>query len=248
MVWSYSRINSFENCPYGWLLKYIKVLPETSNFYAEYGKFMHHVLQKYFLGELKAGELPGYYISKFVLKVKGRPQKASTYSKYFIDGLNYLTALVPQETNTLGIEREVEFQIGDYPAHGFIDLEESSGGIILTDHKSADIKPKSNRKKPTQADIRLDKMFRQLYLYSLATYKDYGEYPKVLRFNAFRNNLFVEEEFNKDRLDLTVEWAKTQIEKITYNEDWSPNIDYFYCNFLCDMREHCEYYRLNRGD
>lgn len=248
MEWSYSRINSFSDCPYGWFLKYILGLPKTPNFYSQYGKFMHTILQKYFNGELKKRELVSYYVSRFEARVTMRPQRDSTYIKYYQDGLDYLSWFSWKPCEVLGVEREVTYLIGGKPARGFIDLEENDGGIILTDHKSADIKPKSTRKKPTKDDIKLDEMFRQLYLYSKAVYKDYGKYPKLLRFNPFRNDEFIEEPFSKTKLEETENWAINQIEVITNNESWYPNIDYFYCNFLCDMRENCEYYKMNRGD
>jgi hypothetical protein len=91
-------------------------------------------------------------------------------------------------------------------------------------------------------------MFRQLYLYSLPIKNDYGEYPRLLRFNTFRTGGFIEEVFNIDTFHKTEEWAISEIERITLNEDWSANTDYFRCNFLCDVRENCEYYQMNRGD
>lgn len=247
MEWSYSRINSFTDCPYAWFLKYIKELPSVQNFYSQYGKFMHHILQRYFKGELRQWELGSYYISKFALQVTMRPQRASTYVKYFKNGLDYLSGFSWPTSKILGVEREIHYKIGNKPAWGFIDLEEQDGGIIVTDHKSAELKQRSNRKKPTQDDALLDEMFRQLYLYSLGIYECYGEYPKKLRFNPFRTGMFVEEQFSLEKLKASVGWADNQITTITYNENWYPKIDYFRCNFLCDQRENCEYYQINRG-
>lgn len=36
MVWSYSRIESFNDCPYRFFLKYISKCKETDKFYASY--------------------------------------------------------------------------------------------------------------------------------------------------------------------------------------------------------------------
>jgi hypothetical protein len=245
MEWSYSRINSFTDCPYAWFLKYIKELPPVPNFYSQYGKFIHLILQRYFKGELRIWELATYYISNFALQVTMRPQRASTYVKYFKDGLDYLSGFAWQKSQIIGVEREVHYTIGNKPARGFIDLEEKQDGIIITDHKSAELKQRSKRKKPTQDDILLDEMFRQLYLYALAVYEDYGEYPTLLRFNPFRTGLLIEETFDINKLNATVEWATNQIQTITNTEQWHPNIDYFRCNWLCDMRCHCEYYEMN---
>lgn len=248
MEWSYSRINSYSDCPYGWFLKYIMGLPSVQNFYSQYGKFMHHILQRYFKGELRHWELTTYYISNFGLNVTMRPQKSSTYVKYFKDGLDYLSGFSWQKSKILGVEREVFYTIGGKPAHGFIDLEENSSGIIVTDHKSADLKPRSKRKKPTLDDIHLDEMLRQLYLYSIPIYDEYGEYPTLLRFNTFRNNIFIEESFDIQKFEDTKKWAADQIDIITHNEKWCAHAEFFRCGFLCDMRENCEYREMNRGD
>ena len=247
-MWSYSRINSFGECPYGWFLKYIKCLPPVSNFYAEYGKFMHHILQRYFQNTLNRSELTGYYLSNFTLQVKQKPHKGSIYADYFRDGLRYLSEISWPESQKIGVERRVSFKIGPYKALGFIDLVEREDGIVITDHKSAKLKPRSARIKPTKEDIALDGMFRQLYLYALAIKQAYGEYPTRLRFNSFRTGSMIEEPFDEEKLNETVKWAENEIETITYNEEWKPKIDYFRCNYLCDMRENCEYYMMNRGD
>lgn len=242
MEWSYSRITSFADCRYGWFLKYLNDSPSVKNFYSEYGTFMHHILQKYLKGELKESDLSSYYICNFATNVTMRPQKSSTYLDYFKDGLDYLSGLKWRATSILGVEREVHYKIGDKPARGFIDLEESDGGIIITDHKSAKLKPRSNRKKPTANDVHIDEMFRQLYLYSLPIKDDYGEYPRLLRFNTFRTGGFIEEVFDLDTLHRTEDWAIAEIEKITNNDDWSANVDFFRCRFLCDQRYNCEYF------
>lgn len=247
MEWSYSRITAFEDCPYGWFLKYLNDLPQVKNFYSQYGSFMHHILQQYLAGNILEKELATYYTCNFASNVTMRPQKSKTYVDYFKDGLDYLSCLRWPPTKKLGVEREVHFLIGDIPARGFVDLEELDNGIIITDHKSAKIKPKSSRKKPTLNDVHIDEMFRQLYLYSLAIKQDYGEYPKLLRFNTFRTGEFIEETFDINRLEETTEWATNQIKTITKNEAWTANVDYFRCNYLCDMRTNCEYYEANYG-
>lgn len=212
-----------------------------TNFYAQFGTFMHTILQRYFSGELRRYELTSYYLSNFKLEVTLKPQHASTYDKYFKQGLEYLVGFTWGNSKILGVEQEVSFSILDNTAKGFIDLLEWDDGLIITDHKSADIKPRSTRKKPTLGDIRLDEMFRQLYLYSLAVYEQYGEYPKELRFNTFRNNIFVSEPFKKQKLEAAVSWANDKIEEITTNDDWQPDLDFFRCNYICDMRHQCEW-------
>ena len=48
MVWSYSRIECFDDCPYRWYLKYISGMKESPMFYTSYGSFMHRLLERVF--------------------------------------------------------------------------------------------------------------------------------------------------------------------------------------------------------
>ena len=51
MVWSYSRIKAFEDCPYRWYLKYIKRFHGKDMFFSSYGTFMHKLIELYHKGE-----------------------------------------------------------------------------------------------------------------------------------------------------------------------------------------------------
>lgn len=247
MTWSYSRINSFDDCPYAWFLSYIKKLPRTQNFFSQYGLLMHHILQKYLSGKLQKRELIPFYIENFSEEITQRPKTADMRTKYFLQGLEYLKNISWKQVKILGVEQEIAYKIAGKPATGFVDLIENEDGIIITDHKSADLAGYSGRKKPTKNDLALDNYFRQHYLYSIAAFDLYGEYPKELRLNCFRNNSFISVPFDHVKFEATLEWASAKIDAITKNEDWTPRTDYFRCNFLCDMRENCEYHLMDRG-
>ena len=51
MVWSYSRIKAFDDCPYRWYLKYIRHLHGKDMFFSDYGSFVHKLIELYFLGK-----------------------------------------------------------------------------------------------------------------------------------------------------------------------------------------------------
>lgn len=55
-VWSYSRVNSFDQDPYEWFLKYILELPSdksTGNAYGIYGNMVHDIMEDYYNGKIK---------------------------------------------------------------------------------------------------------------------------------------------------------------------------------------------------
>ena len=39
MLWSFSRLNSFYNCPYEWYLKFIECKQGRKNYFGQYGSF-----------------------------------------------------------------------------------------------------------------------------------------------------------------------------------------------------------------
>lgn len=240
MRWSYSRINAFQECPYSWFLKYIKEVPSKPLFFSEYGKFMHQILEMYFTGLLKKEELTEFYISNFFLNVKGAPPNIKVFNSYFEAGLDYLYGFDFPISEINDVEKKVNFKIGKYDFLGYIDIVAGGGDIIL-DHKSRNLKPRSNRKKPLKTDIELDEYLRQLYMYSIPVKEEYGEFPKKLIFNCFKLGKMISEDFDEAKLESTKKWALEQIEIITNNDRWQPRLDYWRCKHICDVSDSCEY-------
>jgi len=57
VTWSFSRVNSFQKCPYCWYLEYFlsegESPPSEENAFAEIGSLIHKILEKYVKGELE---------------------------------------------------------------------------------------------------------------------------------------------------------------------------------------------------
>lgn len=243
MVWSYSRIGAFEDCPYRFFLKYIKLFKDDDRFYASYGSFMHKLLEQYYCGNLGVNEMLTRFLIEFSTKVRGDRPKAETVAKYVESGANYLRNFKPLPFKTVGVEKKVEFEINKIPFVGYIDLVcEKDDGLCIVDHKSRDLKPRSHRSKPTAKDIELDKMLRQLYLYSAAVFREYGEFPKSLCFNCFRTNTFIEEPFNIQTYNDVIRWATDAIHGIEDVEDFYPNTNFFTCRYICGVSDKCIYH------
>ena len=203
MTWSYSRLKSFETCPYGWYLRYIRKFPSDENrFYASYGKFMHQLLEAYYRGELTPSQMLVKYYRDFQSEVVGRRPKESTLQKYIQGGADYLKSFRPLPYNMIAVEDKIEMTLDGFPFVMIIDyLGEKDGDLYLIDNKSRALKPRSNRPKPTLADKELDSMLRQLYVYSDGVKQKYGKYPKYLGFNCFRSNELILEPFNEKAHD-----------------------------------------------
>lgn len=249
MVWSYSRIESFNDCPYRFFLKYISKCKDTDKFYASYGSFMHKLIENYYRGILSKDEMLTEFLTGFSSNVKGvRPQE-STVQKYIRCGVEYLTGFQPFKYTMVDVEKRVEFEIEGLKFIGYIDyLGEENGEYYIIDNKSRDLKPRSNREKPTVKDRELDSMLRQLYIYSVAVKQEYGKFPKALCFNCFKSGEFIEEPFREEAYNEAIEWVKQSVDDIKSADDFYPNRDFFSCYYICGVSDDCVYDQIAREE
>jgi RecB family exonuclease len=242
MVWSYSRIETYNDCPYRFFLRYIRGYEDCDKFYATYGSFMHKILERFYKKELSKNEMVQTFLLDFSKEVRGFRPEEKTVQKYIQDGCAYLREFEPLPFNMIDVEKRVEFSIGKYKFVGFIDyLGEKDGGLYIVDNKSRNLKPRTKKSKPTLNDKELDQMLRQLYLYSVAVEQQYGELPEALCFNCFRTNTFIKEQFDIQKYEETKKWAIECIEKILETDEFVANQKYFSCTYICGVNDHCEY-------
>lgn len=241
MTWSFSRIESFCDCPYRWYLKYLRKFPEEDRFFSTYGSFMHRLIESYYNGELPKDDLVTQFLCGFSSEVHGDRPAATTLEKYIEDGRFYLANFEPFPYETISVEHEVKFSLDGIPFVGYIDyLGEKDGEYYIVDHKSRNLKQRSKRKKPTLSDEELDQKLRQLYLYSTAVYNEYGRFPKSLCFNCFRCNTFIEEPFSEDAYYDAVNWAISSIRDIENEEYFVANPEFFKCRYICGVSDYCD--------
>lgn len=248
MVWSYSRVKTFAECRYRFFLKYIHGCEEDDRFFSSYGSYVHHLIEQYYTGNLRKNQLLTEFLSGFLDNVKGMRPKESTVLKYIKDGTDYFRNFEPFDYKMVDVEHRVDFCIDGSQFVGYIDyIGQDDNGLVIIDHKSRDMKPRSNRKKPTLKDVELDEMLRQLYIYSVAIKQEYGEYPYKLCFNCFRTNTLIEEPFSVDAYNEAISWVKKEIEQIKETEDFYPSLDFFPCRYICGVSEECIYDQMQRG-
>lgn len=245
MTWSYSRISCFEKCPYKFYLKYIYGLEENDMFYASYGKYIHSLLERFYKGKIKKEDLKKEFIINYSTEVKGERPPGDISYKYFQMGLNYFSSFTPIQKEVLAVEKKYSFDLYQYSFVGILDLVvKDSNKIYIVDNKSRNLKPRSKRKKPTNNDLELDVMLKQLYLYSIPIIEKYGYPPDKICFNCFKSNTFIEEPFDNYKFEDAKEWSKSIISTIEETETFVPRIDFFGCNYLCGLNNQCEYYDM----
>lgn len=259
-VWSFSRLRTYIECPAAFKKIYLDLCSKVNNAFAEWGSLGHSLLEDYANGKLLEYEMEDAYYERYgeYMQHDFPPSRGTPMSeKYFNSGAIYFSEFegFPSNWEVLGAELEAKFQIDDYQFIGFIDLlvrDKNDDRLIVVDHKS---------KAGFKSQQELDDYSIQPYLYSKWVYETYGEWPKELIFNMFRENEmvivpFVEIEYQKALL-----WATTTITQIYEDLDfWDKiylkyeasnkdirtykNNDFFCCN-LCSCRTICE--RSNYG-
>lgn len=242
MVWSYSNLETFNDCRYRWFLKYISKCKQEDKFYASYGLFMHMLLEKFYRGEMSKDEMLTTFLANFSSEVLGERPKESVVRNYIQYGIAYLKTFKPFRFEMVSVEEKIHFNIDGIPyvcRIDYIGLED--GEYVVVDNKSRNLKPRSNRSKPTIKDKELDNMLRQLYLYSAAIKQKYGKFPKLLCFNCFKSGVFIEEQFDLNKYNETILWAKNTINEIMNTEDFYPNKEFFACKYICGVSNQCCY-------
>ena len=250
MVWSYSRLSAFHQCPYGFYLKYIQCNEGDNNFFGQYGSFVHKILEMYTKGELTVLDISQYYEENFDKEITfnaPKNQYTDIRQSYYEKGMDYLNNidLLLDKYEVLGIEQEVQFAIGGYEMIGYIDLllkDKKTGDISVVDHKTATIKFKKNGEisKTNLKDVEAFK--KQLYLYSMWVIKKYKKKPKYLQWNLFKDRNWLTVDFDEKEYQNALKWAEDTVKEIEQEETWFPNPSQYFCWNICDMRNcACEY-------
>ncbi len=252
MVWSYSRLSLFHQCPYGWYLKYFECTKGEPNFFGQFGSLMHKILEMYEKEELSLFEISAYYEENFddYVTCEAPSNKfVDIRQMYYERGLAYLDNidLVLDQYEILGIEKEVRFNIGGYEMVGYIDLllrDKVTKEIIIVDHKSANVKFRKNGElsKSKKEMEHILGFKRQLYLYAIAVIAEYKQKPTQLWWNLFSNRKWLKIKFDDKEFEDAKSWAEQTVKAIEQETTWFPNPDRYYCWNICDMRNcACEY-------
>lgn len=239
MIWSYSRLTTYETCPYCFYLQYITEKSAYPSAFGQYGSFCHELLEVYFKGEIPDFLMLNYYSDHFMEYVTCDfpPNKWKDLAQdYYQKGQAYFASfdgLEDKYKEIMEVEAEYVFDVGEYKFKGVIDLvaKNYDDELEIVDHKSKSA-PKSNRE--------LDEWYRQLYLYCIPVFNKYGVYPKRLNFNMFKLQDWYTEEFDMVRFEKAKQWAIDTIHAIEDDMRFDAgDPKSFWCDFICGMREHC---------
>ena len=249
MTWSYSRIGSFQQCPYQFLMHYIYGEKEDDMFFSDYGSFMHELIAEHLEDGTPSDDLIMKYLRGYRQKIKGRAPNQKIFEGYLDRGAEYISGIdgVFDDFEPLAIEERYSFYIGGKKFTGIVDMvcRTTDGDLAILDHKSHQLRKRSGHKKPTKSDRELNSYLRQLYLYSIPVEEKYGERPKWLIFNCFRNDedkRFIVEPFVEKDFEAAKKWALDSIEEIRQEEEWEADTEYWKCTNICGLHDKCEHW------
>lgn len=245
MTWSFSRLHTWEVCPYSFYLKYIEEREGEQNFYAANGKLMHEVFEKLLNKEISLDECTEYYAENF--DYIDEYVKDSIRENTFEKCINYLcdTQELNSDYEVLGIEQKLDFKIGKYNFVGYADLilrDIKNNEVILVDHKQAS---HFLKKDGTPLKNQLDNYNaykHQMYIYCKGIKDCLGIEVNKLCWHHFKDDgQLTVIPFNQEEYDETIEWTVNTIEKIKKDKSFEANKQFMMCYQLCDYRNDCEY-------
>ena len=264
-TYSFSRLSAFNQCRYEFFLNYmtgvyrcgkcgqviidnaVTTCPacgstelvrvhKKNNAFAQYGSFVHELMEKTAKGELAEYELLSEYEEDYAVSVP-LPFPPNSFvdlaESYYMDGYHFLENFDGVgDYDIVDVEKHFTVDFDSFCFQGFIDLllKDRDGNFVVWDWKS---------KKKFASKAEQKKYARQLYLYSRYVYDTYGVFPKTLIFYHFRADKPTVMDFDRKAYDEALKWAADTVQAIENNTEWNEVQDDFYCTNLCNWRHIC---------
>ncbi len=242
MDWSYSRVSSFDQCPRMFNLTYIQCKDRVENAFAQWGTLVHSLLERYFRHEIELWDMSGLYeneYSKAITEQFPFPRLEDSYYERGLEFFSTFSGQIGDEKEVLAVEERYASILGGRPVVGVIDLvPRNESGLIVCDHKSRG-KWKSRQERR--------KYLRQLNIYAVRVKEKFGEWPSELWFHKFREGILDREPFSERAAQEDVDWFLRSIDNIYKAREFPAKPDHFFCDYLCSVREHCEYSKQFSG-
>lgn len=228
--WSFSKLGTFNQCPYQYKLQYEDKVKGISNSYGDYGTLMHDSIEMILRGE------DGYsnYVSKMHSIKLPSASKEDPYHVYVPQFLKSFSK-TKIKGEIIGIELDRTIEIDEFNSfRGLSDLElKSDDDYVIVDWKI------SNK----FSKVKLVEKRRQLYMYAEFIKRDYGKYPKEMFF-FFPTDVsrapYHKITFDKAEFDEAWDWFYSTVASVR-GGNRSPNPEWFFCNKLCSFRDVCRH-------
>ena len=245
MTYSYSRLNSYNTCPYGFKLTYIDKLDRDQNAFAEYGLLVHEILEKMWLNKIDYKDMVQEYKDnyEYYLLHNFPPFPKGMNTKYYDAGLDFFQSvdLNKDDFNVIMIEDTI------YHTLKGIDLvvkpdaiiqEKSSGKHILLDYKTSKLYGNS------YDDKKIEKYLIQMSLYSYILWLENNIEIQEIWIWFIRNQEIKKFKFDENLILKMIDWLESTYQKIQSDTEWVANNgkkNKYFCTWLCGVSHSCPY-------
>lgn len=262
---SYSQINSYNNCPYQYKLAYILKIPTKGSASFSFGQSIHNTLQKFYEEVLELNNVKQVSLFSSVIETKNKSneikvpslddllklyeeswigdwyESATQKESYYKKGKEILKIFYQTQENNwtipVSLESAFKIKIGDHFIGGRIDRIDKlpDGTLEIVDYKTGKTKEK------LVGDDKNQLLIYQIAAQSLPQFRNIGEVSK-LSFYYLEGDVKLEFIGNdKDLKKLQDKVIKT-IEQIkSYN--FEPKPSKFTCEH-CDFKSICQFREL----
>lgn len=245
MIWSYSNLKAFEDCPYSWYMKYIECeVEKRGNVYSQFGTLCHSILERYLKHEITREQLLSTYerefydyVTEIILDKNDPTEKLYKYGEEYFRQCN----IVVEHMKPIYVEKEIRFKVGDYDFRGIIDcmFKDKNGNLIVLDHKTSDFPIGKNGSVKKSKQSMMDGYTKQLALYAHGVQKTIGVRPHYICWNFIRANKFHKVELTDKMINDTLAWVGSTIKSIYDCDVFEKKESYIMCKTLCDLRGKC---------
>lgn len=172
-IWSFSRVNSFHNCPKEYQVHYLEHLKlDSGNVYTEFGTFSHNTIQSLVRGEIKYDEMyPKWQdeVGNWEVDPNSYQFDNDKIKTGYIANLNhYFKHTQVPAGSQFETEKPVLATIGEnnkYVFVGYVDTQyvDEDGNLVLVDYKTSSRSSFSKAKLPEKS--------LQLMLYAIGKHQ-----------------------------------------------------------------------------
>jgi RecB family exonuclease len=217
MLLSYSKLNTYRQCPLRYRFTYLDRLPRRPRRLFRMAKRVHHALMTWLVyarsGQPSLAEALRTYENAW--GVEAQPELR--HAREYLEGVELLEAFheanVGRPCAAAYLEQKFEVEVGGHRLTGAMDR------VDLTDRGFEVIDYKMDRELRSQAEVDRD---LQLGLYGLAVRETHGVAPEALSLYFVRHNLKATTVRTRGQIDDLGDWVVRTAAEMSTTRRWQP--------------------------
>jgi putative RecB family exonuclease len=217
MLLSYSKLNTYQQCPLRYRFTYLDRLPRRPRRLFRTAKRVHHALMTWLVyarsGQPSLAEALRTYENAWDLDQQ--PEIGAT--REYLEGLELLQAFheanVGRPCSPAYLEHKFDFDLGSHRLTGVMDR------VDLTDRGFEVIDYKLHRELHTQREIDSN---LQLGIYAFAVRETYGVVPDALSLYFVRHNLKMSTVRTRAQIDQLADWMLRSASEMSASRRFEP--------------------------